>query len=822
MKSKIRDLINEKILIFDGAMGTEIQKKNLQPADFGEEKFVGCNEYLILSKPRVILDIHKSYLEAGADIIETNTFGATPLVLKEYGLEDQAEFINFTSASLARDLADTYSTPLKPRFVAGSMGPTNKSLFLSDDISFDELADNFYLQAKALIKGGVDYLLLETMMDTLNIKAGIKGIKKAFQELELELPIAISITLEKNGALLTGQSIASCYEALEHINPLYFGLNCATGPDLMAPFLEELVRVANCPIAVAPNAGLPDENGKYPEDPKDFIKVINSFLTKGWVNVVGGCCGTTPRYISSISSRVEGTESLHKQYFIPGGLRGLAPLKIVGERANVIGSKAFRTLINEEKFEEAVEIAKNQVAKGADIIDVCLTNPDRNEVEDLATFLKLAVKVIKVPYMIDTQNPKALLVALKLIPSKIILNSVNLEKGEDLFAEMLPLIKQFGGAVVVGLIKDQPAIKAERKLEIARISYDLITKKYQIPAKDIIFDPLVFPITANDETYYLSAKETLETIKLLKGEFPEAKTILGISNLSFGLPLNAREVLNQVFLDLAVENGLDYAIVNAEKVNRIPGGLCPPGIHELILDNSPENIQKFIDFFRGEKVTAKKQETNQSFEEQLIQKIVEGSKTKLETILAELIKEKSPLDIINQVLLKAMGIVGEKFQKNELIITEVLKSAEVMQSAVNYLEPLLPKERQKRGKFLLATVKGDVHDIGKNLVALLFRSNGYEIIDLGINCDKETIIKECIKHQPNFIGLSGLLVKSTLEMVECAKELTKNRISVPLLLGGAALSKKFVTEKVQPEYNGQVFYSSDALAGLFFALESSQ
>ncbi|MFA5879701.1 MAG: homocysteine S-methyltransferase family protein, partial [Candidatus Margulisiibacteriota bacterium] len=719
-----------------------------------------------------------------------------------------------------------------------SMGPTNKSLFISSDLDFDALAENFYLQAKALIQGGVDYLLLETMMDTLNIKAGFVGINQAFKELNTKIPVAISVTIEKNGTLLAGQNIEAVYTSIEHMNPLYVGLNCATGPAQMQEHIRVLNSISRFPIAVAPNAGIPDENGTYPEDPKEFIAAMDFFLRNNWVNVLGGCCGTNPRYINELSQLVKKCDGLGLISQNGGDSKGdVNPATrisgndaltidsdsrpyLVGERANVIGSRAFKRLIEADDFDAAAEIVRKQVGSGAHVIDICLTNPDRDEVEDTNTFLKIVTKLVKVPLMIDSQDEKVLLTAFKLNQGKIILNSVNLENGEELFAKLLPLVKLFGAAVVVGTIYHHVAVKAEDKILAAQKSYELITEKYEIAPENIIFDPLVFPIATEDEKYQGAASETIKAIKMLKAKFPDCKTILGLSNVSFGLPIAGREVLNTVFLHLCVEAGLDFAIVNTEKFlsyAQLTDQEKDLAV-KLIENNTRENITEFANYFKDQKPSEKLIPIESLTDDQrLTRNVILGSKEKLIETVEACLKEHTPLVLINDVLMKAMAEVGAKFAKNELIITEVLRSSEVMRIAIDHLQPLLPKEHNKKGKLLLATVKGDVHDIGKNLVQVIFSSNGYEVIDLGINCTNEQIVAAFKEYQPDLIGLSGLLVKSTEQMVLAVQDFNQVGISVPVLLGGAALSQKFVDNKIEPVYKGQVFYASDAMQGLMAA-----
>lgn len=831
----ISELIQKRILIIDGAMGTTLTHYHLTSQDFEQSRFVGCNEYLSISRPDIILDIHHQYLAAGADIIETNTFGATPVVLAEYGLSDRVAEINFKAAQLARKAADSQSTLQKPRFVAGSMGPTTKSLSVTGGITFDELAQNYFIQASGLIDGGVDYLFLETAMDTLNLKAGLQGIRRACQGKGKKVPFAISVTIESSGTMLAGQGIEALYVSLEHSEPLYIGLNCALGPELMKSYVRDLARISRYPILLMPNAGMPDEHGHYTLQPQQFARVMDEYVQNRWVNVIGGCCGTTPDHIRALSqlSSLANPPRLSDGYVSDGfsfecRLSGIEVLEIrssdgpylVGERTNVIGSRNFKDLINQNQFEAASEIARKQVQKGAHVIDVCLSNPDRNECEDIVQFLDKVVKKIKVPLMIDSQSPEVVEAAFKKIQGKCILNSVNLEDSGRTCHTLLPLVKQYGAAVVAGCMKGAMPVTAKERLDVATELYDLMVNTYKIDPVNIIFDTLVFPIATGDLKYQYAAKETLLAISQIKARCPSCKIILGISNVSFGLPLLGREVLNSIFFYEAVRAGMDFAIINTEKLLRYDAisederDLC----RNLLFRHQPsfdKALQDFVSYYREKKDSVVKNDTKLlSSEKRLYQNIVLGSKELLIENLDEELKKRLPLDILNQILMNAMGDVGKKFQKNELIITEVLQSAEVMKTAIDYLAPKMNRVDVKKGVFLLATVYGDVHDIGKNLVNIILSSNGYDVVDLGINQDNKTIIAAIEKYHPHFIGLSGLLVKSAQQMKLIAEDFNQIGITLPLLLGGAALSEEFVKNQIGSVYNGQVFYCKDAMSGL--------
>lgn len=832
--ARLQQLLSEKILVIDGAMGTAIQSHHLSASDFGGETYEGCNEYLVISKPSVIRSVHEGHLKAGCDIILTNTFGGTPLVLDEYKLGAQAHEINLAAARLARSLADHYSTPTHPRFVAGSMGPTTRAISVTGGITFEALIENFYIQAKALYEGGVDYLLLETCQDTRNIKAGLLAIDRLFDETQEPIPVAVSSTIESTGTMLAGQAVDALVASLSHRQLLYLGINCATGPELMTDHIRTLSNLSPFRLACVPNAGLPDEYGHYLETPSMMSSVLEHFIERKWINLVGGCCGTTDCHIESFVSTVKGKEPRVPPKLTQSVLSGIEFLEVspeirpvlVGERANVIGSKKFKELITSGKFEEAAEIARLQIKKGAHVVDVCLANPDRNEKEDMETFFKTLIKTVKAPIMIDSTDANVIELALTYCQGKSLINSINLEDGEERFESVVPLAKKYGAALVVGCIDENPeqgmGVSRERKLEIASRSYRLLTEKYQFSPQDIYWDPLVFPCGTGDLQYLGSALETVEGIKLIKQQFPLTKTVLGISNVSFGLPNHGREVLNAVFLYHCVKAGLDMAIVNTEKLERYAqiSEEEKKLSEDLLFNRDSESLTRFAAHFRTIKKT-KAKSTTQSLplDQRLANYIIEGTKDGLISDLEEALKKSSPLNIINGPLMAGMDEVGKLFNSNKLIVAEVLQSAEVMKTAVSFLEPFMEKtESSLRGKVLLATVKGDVHDIGKNLVDIIFSNNGFKVINLGIKIPPEQLIQAVEQHDPDIIGLSGLLVKSAQQMVVTADDLSKANIATPILVGGAALSSNFVDKQIAKAYTtGFVAYAKDAMSGLELA-----
>ena len=860
----LRELLRERILVLDGAMGTMLQQLNLTAADFGGAKLEGCNENLVLTRPDVVLGIHRKYLEAGSDIIETDSFQSSPIVLAEYGLEAKAREISRRAAELARQAADEFSTAKKPRFVAGSMGPTTKAISVSGGVTLAQLRESFREQARGLLEGGVDVLLLETCFDTRNIKAGVLGVLDLSRELGQPIPLMISVTIEPMGTMLAGQTIEALWSSLDHLDLISIGLNCATGPEFMTDHVRTLQSLTTRFVSCYPNAGLPNEEGKYGETPTSLAEQLGRFVDRGWLNIVGGCCGTTEKHIRAIAQMAEGKaarrppENSHRAVY--SGIEMIEaeestrPL-IVGERTNVIGSRQFKNLVAEEKWEEATEIARRQVKSGAHIVDVCLQSTDREEIKDIPPFYNQLIKKIKVPIMIDTTDARAIEDALTYCQGKSIINSINLEDGEEKFERVCPLARSYGAAIIVGCI-DEDSVQAqaftrERKLEIAQRSYKLLTEKFGIRPENIVFDPLVFPCATGDENYIGGAVETIEGIRLIKQQIPYVRTVLGISNVSFGLPPGAREVVNSVFLYYCTKAGLDLAIVNAERIERFPSipehertlaenllfNRVPPEIpsghpQAAAIRGAPEDwrrqtreqkaainqfhIAAISEHFRAAGARKKARAEDLPLDQRLANYILEGSKDGLiDDLNRKLAEGVAPLDVINGPLMAGMGEVGRLFNANELIVAEVLQSAEAMKAAVGHLEKFMEKaDVTKRAKVVLATVKGDVHDIGKNLVEIILKNNGYDVINLGIKVPPEELIRAHREHKPDAIGLSGLLVKSAQQMVATAADLREAGIDVPLLVGGAALSEKFTKSKIAPQYGTAVCYAKDAMTGL--------
>jgi 5-methyltetrahydrofolate--homocysteine methyltransferase len=833
-RSEIEGLFADRIMVLDGAMGTSIQQRDLSAADYGGEEYEGCTDYVSVTKPGVIEGIHAEYLAAGADIIETNTFGATATVLGEYGLQDEVATVNLAAADVARRAADAASTVDRPRLVAGSMGPGTRSISVTGGITWEEVRDVYYAQAAALLAGGVDVLLLETAQDTLNIKAAVAGIRAALDDAGSDAPVMLSGTIELMGATLGGQTVEALAVAVEHLPLFSIGVNCSTGPTFMTDHVRALSDIAKTRVTCVPNAGLPDENGDYNESPEAMARVLARFAENGWLNAVGGCCGTTPAHVTAFAEVAASYAPRVASDYSRTQVSGLELLTVdddsrpyfVGERTNVLGSRKFRRLIERGKYDEAAEIARRQARGGAHVIDVCLQDPDRDEAEDVRQFYERLVKKIKMPIMVDSTDANVIEQALKYCQGKAIINSINLEDGEERFERVVPLAKEYGAALVVGTIDEDPeqgmGVTVERKLAIAERSYDLLTGKYGVPEADIIWDPLVFPVGTGDATYMDAGGQTVEGVRALKERFPGTRTILGISNVSFGLPPAGREVLNSVFLYHCTRAGLDLAIVNTERLERYAS--IPDDEKELaerlLFDNNDAAIQEFSDHFRGRKAAATADDwAEMSLDERLARYIVEGVRDGLPADLDTALSERPPLDIVNGPLMAGMDEVGRLFNANELIVAEVLQSAEAMKAAVSHLEPHMDAEDgEARGTVLLATVKGDVHDIGKNLVDIILTNNGYKVVNLGIKIPPATLIRAVDEHKPDIIGLSGLLVKSALQMVTTAEDLAAHDVRAPMLVGGAALSQKFTQGRIAPAYPGRtVAYARDAMDGLRLA-----
>src|SRR5258708_6497006 len=862
--------LDNRILVLDGAMGTMIQQHNLTAADFGGPALEGCNDNRVLTRPDVILGIHRAYFAAGADIVETDTFNAHEVSLGEYDIGDKAAEINRTAAQLARQAADECSTPDKPRFVAGSMGPTTRSVTVTRNVTFEQMKAGYYTQAKALIEGGADFLLIETAQDTRNIKAALLAVDRLEKELGQPVLKSVSGTIEAMGSMLAGQTADALYSSIAHANLLSVGLNCATGPEFMTDHIRTFHEMASTRVSCYPNAGLPNEEGKYLETPESLAAQLARFVDNGWLNIVGGCCGTTPDHIRAIAEMVRDKQprvvkrpahrALYSGIELVEAEESNRPL-IVGERTNVIGSRLFKKMVADEKWEEATEIARWQVRNGAHVVDVCLQSSDRDEMNDIPPFYEKLIRKIKAPIMIDTTDPKTVELALTYCQGKSIINSINLEDGEEKFERLCPIAKAYGAALICGTIDEDKlqaqAFTRERKLAVAERSVQLLTEKYGIPVEDIIIDPLEFPCATGAENYIGGAVETIEAIRLIKENIPYVKTILGISNISFGLPAAAREVVNSVFLYYCTKAGLDLAIVNAEKLERfasipveerrlaesllfntppveqVSRPVSRPGETDPdLLTTAPEDWRKqtreqkaainqfhiaaIAAHFRHAVKKEKKNAADVPIDERLASYIIEGTKDGLIPDLDRKLAEgAAPLDIVNGPLMTGMNEVGRLFNNNELIVAEVLQSAEAMKAAVSHLEQFMMKAATAaRGKIVLATVKGDVHDIGKNLVEIILSNNGYQVINLGIKVPPEELIKAWRIHSPDAIGLSGLLVKSAHQMVTTAGDLRDAGIEVPLLVGGAALSDKFTRGKIAPSYGRAVCYTKDAVTGL--------
>jgi 5-methyltetrahydrofolate--homocysteine methyltransferase len=711
------------------------------------------------------------------------------------------------------------------------MGPSTRSISVTRNVTFDDVLEGYRIQAAGLLAGGVDALLLETVQDTLNLKAAAIGVRRAFAEAGRDVPLMVSATIEPTGTMLAGQDVEALYVSVQHLGLLSVGLNCATGPEFMTDHLRSLAGLATTFVTVYPNAGLPDERGQYGETPASLAFKLRRFVEEGWVNAVGGCCGTTPAHIRAIADIVRGRPPRVPPAAEPQAVSGVEVLYpsddnrpvFVGERTNVIGSRRFRDLVVAGQVDDAAEIGRAQVRAGAQVLDVCLANPDRDEAADMDRFMVELTRRVKVPLMIDTTDVAVLERALRHCQGKAIVNSINLEDGEERFARVAPLLRMYGAAVVVGCIDEDRAqgmaVSRARKLAVAERAHALLTGRYGIPARDLVFDPLVFPIGTGDANYVGSAVETIEGLRLIKQRFPECKTILGISNVSFGLPAAGREVLNGVFLYHCTKAGLDYAIINTERLERYPS--IPEAerqlAEDLIYGRGADPVAAFAAHFRDRARTAPPPETL-SLDERLARYIVEGRRDGLVEDLAVKLREARPLEIINGPLMRGMDEVGRLFNDNQLIVAEVLQSAEAMKAAVAWLEPHMERaESATRATLILATVKGDVHDIGKNLVEIIFSNNGYRVIDLGIKVPPEDLIAACHAHKPDAIGLSGLLVKSAQQMVVTAQDFRVAGVDCPLFVGGAALTRRFTATRIAPEYGGLTLYAKDAMDGLDLA-----
>ncbi|MDW8321496.1 MAG: methionine synthase [Armatimonadota bacterium] len=824
----------ERVLFFDGAMGTQIQSLHLTAEDF--EGLEGCNELLNATRPHLVAQIHARYFEAGADIVETNTFGANLMNLGEYGIAHRVYELNFKGAQLAREIAHSFTTPDRPRFVAGSIGPGTKLPTL-EHITFDELESTYTEQARGLLDGGVDLLLIETVQDLLQAKAAINGCRNAMRAVGRTVPIFVQVTVETTGTMLLGSEIgAALTTLLAFPDVAAIGMNCATGPEQMVEHVRYLHHHSPRLISVQPNAGLPElRDGKtfYPLTPEELATYHKQFVEEFGVNFAGGCCGTTPEHIRKMVQTV----GFHKPVArspetIPAcsSLYQSVPyyqensFLIVGERLNANGSKQFRELLLGENYDDMVQMAREQTAEGANVLDVCVDYVGRDGVRDMTEVVRRLATQSTLPLMVDSTEPPVIEAALKRLGGKCIVNSVNFEDGGKRLRQVLPMCRKYGAAVVALAIDEEgQARTAEWKLRVARRLVKVITEDYGIPPEDIFFDALTFPLGSGAEDLRQDGIATIEAIRQFKQEFPRCHTILGVSNVSFGLKPAARHVLNSVFLHYCLEAGLDAAIVHPSRIlplHRIPEEQREVA-RQLIFDERREGYDPLVEFMKlFEKAGAGVKRGDEwqllPVEERLKRAIIEGRRNGLEQSLDEAMQTHRPLDIINNILLEGMKVVGDLFGKGEMQLPFVLQSAEVMKAAVNYLTPFMERmEDVQKGTIVLATVAGDVHDIGKNLVDIILSNNGYRVVNLGIKVPIDRILEAADEYRVDAIGMSGLLVKSTIVMRENLEEMNRRgKWHYPVLLGGAALTRRYVEEDLRNIYKGRVFYGQDAFEGL--------
>jgi 5-methyltetrahydrofolate--homocysteine methyltransferase len=834
MTSEFRRLLRERVLIFDGAMGTSIQDCNLSLDDFqGKE---GCNELLVLSRPQVIREIHASFLEVGCDAIETNTFGASRLVLGEYGLAERAYEINRAAAQLAREVAADFSSPEQPRFVVGAMGPGTRLPSLGQ-IGFDDLLAMYTEQARGLMDGGADVLLVETCQDLLQAKAALIGCQDAMAAAGVARPLIVQVTLEPTGTMLLGTELGAALTALEQYDVDAIGLNCATGPQEMMEHVHFLNRHSRKAISCLPNAGLPHMEGgraRYLLTPDELADYHRHFVEQHGVNIVGGCCGTTPAHLKRVVEMIglrapiprtpEHTPSASSLY-VSVPFRQDRSILIVGERTNANGSKQFRERLLAGDADGMVAVARDQVKEGAHVLDVCVDYVGRDGVADMGDLAGRLATQCTIPLVIDSTEAPVIEAALKCIGGRAIINSVNLEDGETgRPAKIFPMARRYGAAVI-GLLIDEEgqARSVEWKLRVAHRLHDLAVHRYGLEPSDLLFDALTFPLGSGQEDLRRDGLATLEAIRRIKAELPGVYTVLGVSNVSFGLKPAARQALNSVFLHMAVEAGLDAAIVNAAKIlpmNRIDARQREVA-RQLICDERRDGYDPLAEFMRlfeagtGTRA-AEVRAVPKSIEERLKARIVDGERPGLEALLDEALLKYDALTIINEILLDGMKTVGDLFGSGQMQLPFVLQSAEVMKASVGYLERFMSRsDGQTKGTIVLATVKGDVHDIGKNLVDIILTNNGYTVVNLGIKQPIHNIVETALKERADAIGMSGLLVKSTLVMRDNLEELNARDLwRFPVILGGAALTRGYVENDLQVIYQGDVFYAGDALDGL--------
>ena len=837
--SSFLDTLKERIVVFDGAMGTNLQVQNLSLEDFGGLRFEGCNENLLVTRPDAVENVHVAFLDVGCDVIETNSFNGTPVDFAEYDIGDKAYDMNVLAARLAKRIAADYSTKEKPRWVAGSMGPGRKLPTLGH-ITFADLRAAYAEQVRGLLDGGADLLIVETCQDLLQTKAALAAIFGHFEKHRVRVPVIAQVTIEVFGTMLNGTEIGAALTALAPFPIDVVGMNCGTGPRHMTESIRYLCENAPLPVSVLPNAGLPsvvDGKMHYDETPETFTNQVIHFANDFGVNVVGGCCGTTPAHLKLVVDAMQRiTPKVRDARLVPAASSIYfqqpyvqdASFLIVGERVNASGSKKMRDLLNAENWDGLVALAKEQEREGAHVLDVNVDFVGRNGEKDMHELASRLVTNIKLPLMFDSTEWEKMEAGLQHAGGKSILNSTNYEDGVPRFSKVLALAKTYGASVVIGTIdEDGMARTADGKFAIAKRAYEQATGELDFPASDIFFDSLALPISTGIEEDRRNALETIEGIRRIKKELPGCFTILGVSNISFGLNPASRVVLNSVFLHDAVEAGLDAAIVNASKIeplNRI-GERELQVARDLIYDRREfdgevctyDPLTAFTTLFENVKAkTAKKESKGATVEERLKNHIIDGEKIGLEDELTKALETHPALDIINNILLDGMKVVGDLFGSGQMQLPFVLQSAEAMKAAVRFLEPFMEKKggATAKGTLVLATVKGDVHDIGKNLVDIILTNNGYKVINLGIKQPIDNILQAQDEHKADAIGMSGLLVKSTLIMKDNLDLMNERGITVPVILGGAALTRRYVDEDLKSIYKGSLYYAGDAFAGL--------
>jgi 5-methyltetrahydrofolate--homocysteine methyltransferase len=847
-------LIKEKVLVLDGAMGSLIQSYGLSEYDFRGERFKdhkfdlkGNNDLLSIIRPDIILEIHKQYLEAGSDIIETNTFNANRISMADYGMQNIVYEMNVAAADIALKACEEFSSKQKPRFVAGAIGPTNKTASMSPDVedpgfrevSFDDIIEAYTPQINGLLDGGADIILIETVFDTLNAKAALYAVQSIAEERGIKLPVMISGTVaDKSGRTLSGQTVEAFINSMSHVDLLTIGLNCSFGAKEMLPHIIEMSKKSSFNISAYPNAGMPDQFGEYDETPKKMAIQVKPLLENAHVNIIGGCCGTTPDHIKKIAKLAEKANA-HKKPTLQKKtkLSGLEALEIspvnnfinIGERTNVAGSKKFARLIQEKKYEEALSVARQQVENGAQIIDVCMDDAMLDAKEEMVTFLNLLVSepdIAKVPVMIDSSKHEVIIAGLKCLQGKAIVNSISLKEGEGAFKEHAKEIKKYGAAAVVMAFDEEgQAASFERKIAVCKRAYDILTQKVNFPPEDIIFDPNILTVATGIKEHNNYALDFIESVKWIKNNLPHAKVSGGISNLSFSFRGNntVREAMHSVFLYHAIKAGLDMGIVNAGMLqiyDEIPKDLLVLA-EDVVMNRRPdatERLVEFADTVKEKKASSKKEDDWRIMpvNERISHALIRGLTDYIEVDVEEARKEHSfALDVIEGPLMNGMNKVGELFGEGKMFLPQVVKSARVMKKAVSVLMPYIEEENKdgessSAGKILLATVKGDVHDIGKNITGVILACNNFEVIDLGVMVPAEKILDTAEKENVDIVGLSGLITPSLEEMVSVAKEMQKRNITIPLLIGGATTSKIHTAVKIDPEYNGPVIHVRDA------------